>query len=219
MQAVGQQQHPLGQVRQQAARQFPFGLAAAPEGGSQRIMQTDFQEHARGEFGKRGAPTPASGFLDRAIDLRRVGQTELGAIQCQQPPAAPERCGMAPPAGQRSQRALQQFSKDRPGQPGTPIRPGTVGQGRAEELAEVLGQSAGPIQEVKDERWQQLGQRHAGLAPPPRRHGGRRLAAQELTPRFQKTVRRSIRGSARPQRPFGFGLRLGLRTFLHPQCK
>lgn len=182
-------------------------------------MQTDFQEHAGGELGKRGAPTPASGFLDRAVDLRRVGQTELGAIQCQQPPTAPERFGMATPAGQRSQSALQQFGKDLPWQPGTPIRPGTGGQGRAEELEAVLGQSAGTIHEMKDESWQQLGQRHARFAPAPSSQGGRRLAAQALNPCRQKTVRRSIRGSgsgtACMRRPFAFGLRM----FSHPQCK
>jgi peptidoglycan hydrolase-like protein with peptidoglycan-binding domain len=161
MQPIGQQQRTFGQLTQELVRQFPFRLAGSTDGGGQRIVPADFQQHARGQLGKGGAAPPALGLLEGRLDLGGVGQAERRAVQRQQTPRAPERFGMSPAVGPRSQCPLHQLGEDLPGQTRATIRPRTVGQRLVEEFQEMLGERAGAIHEVEDEGRQELGQWHA----------------------------------------------------------
>ena len=103
MQPVGQEQGARGQLRQQLQGQRPFGLAGPPDGGGQRIVPAQFEQHAGGDFGEGGPPPPAPGLAGGGFALGRVGQTELGAIQRDQPPTAPESVGRSGDHGQGAQ--------------------------------------------------------------------------------------------------------------------
>ena len=164
MQPVGQQQCLLGHLRQQLQRQRPLRLAAPPDGRRQGIVQAQFEQHARGDFGEGRAPAPGLGLAGGGFDLRRVGQTELRAVQGDQPPAAPERVGLGSSLGQRPQAQAQQLGKDFPRQAGAAFTEGTLRQGVLAELGEMFGQSAGGVQDMEDQGLEHPGQRDAGLA-------------------------------------------------------
>jgi hypothetical protein len=102
-QAVGQQQRLGGPLGQQLQRQGPFRLAAPADGRGQGMMQAQFEQHAGGDFGEGGPPAPAFGLARRGLALRRVGQTELRAVQRDPPPAPPERLGRRGRLGQGTQ--------------------------------------------------------------------------------------------------------------------
>ena len=176
IQAIAQQQRPLRQLRQQPLGQRPLRFALAAHRRRQRIVQPDFQEDRGRDLGECRTATARPRFLDRRGDLRGIDQTELGAIETDQAPASPERVAMPPRRRAGPQRAPHQLGKDLPWQPQPPIRPGTVGQGRAKQLEEMLGQRAGVLHHVKRQRRQHLGEQHARLPPAPR--GQRRHAAR-----------------------------------------
>ena len=105
-------------MTQESPRQFPFRLAVAPQGRCERIVQPDFQQHVHRELGKGGPSPPALGLAHRAVELRRVGQTELGGVQRQQPPAAPERLRMVSLMGSMLSRAHEDRIVERVGDNG-----------------------------------------------------------------------------------------------------
>jgi hypothetical protein len=192
IQAIAQQQGPLGQLRQQLEGQCPLGLAAAANRGGEGIVQPHFQQDVRRQLREGGAPAAGLRLGDRTVrDLRRIGQAELRPIERDESPSAPERIGVAA-CRPRAQGPPQQVCKSLPRQASAPIRPRTVGERFAEQLEEVVGQGAGALHDVKGKRGQQVGQGHARLASAPARQGRQAGSTNQLIPRGEKS-----RGSRR----------------------
>src|SRR6266850_2435432 len=90
IQTIAQQQGPLRQLRQQPLGQRPLRFALAADRRGQRIVQPDFQQDRGRDLGERRAATARVGFLECRRDLRRVDQTELGAVEGDEAPSPPE---------------------------------------------------------------------------------------------------------------------------------
>ena len=93
---------------------------------------------------------------------------------------------MVPQRGVRAQGAPHQLGKDLPRQSQPPIGPRAVGQRRAEQLEEMLGQRAGVVHHVKGQRGQHLRERHARLPPAPSRQHRHAARADQARPRGEK---------------------------------
>ena len=194
IQAIAQHQGPLGQLRQQPLRQRPFGFALATDRGGQGIVQAQFQQHRRRDLRKRRAAATRLRFDERGRDLRRVDQTELRAVEGDQPPPSPERLAMVPDGRAGSQCPPHQVRKDLPRQAESPIRPRTVGERLAEQLEQVVGQCPGVLHDVKGQRRQQLIDRDARFAPATARHRWHALRSHQAVPRGEKAGCRFARG-------------------------
>ena len=131
------------------------------------MVQAQFEQDAGGDFGEGRAPTAGFGLARGGFDLWRVGQTELRAIQRDQPPAAPEGVGLGHRLGPRAQAQAQPLGEDLPRQAGAALAARTVGDGRVEELGEMFGEGAGGVHKMKDQGREELRERDAGLASAP----------------------------------------------------
>jgi hypothetical protein len=160
----------------------------------------EFQQHATDDLGEGRAPAPTLGFLGRALDLGRVAQTQLHAIERRQQPTVPERIRVPPFLRPRSQRALHQLVEHLPRQAGAAAGAGTVVERVVEEQGEVFGQRAGVVHEVKDERGQEGQQGHARFASAARAQGGGEVTEQ-LLPGSEEAA---VVGRSRGRRGFGF---------------
>jgi len=158
------------------------------------LCSPQFQQHGGRHFRKRRAAPPTAGFGPRGPHLRRIGQTERGAIQRRQPPPAPERVGVRD--GRAGlQHPTHQFGEDLPRQPLAAIRPRAVRQRGSKQLCEMFGQGAGPLHHMIGQGGQHVVQRDARLAPPAARHRGQSGRAHEAIPRAQKAPRQRWRGA------------------------
>lgn len=188
IQPVAEQQRPLRQLGQQPLRQGPFRFAVAANRRGQRIVQPDLQQHGRPQLGERGPAAARPRFLPPRRDLRRVGQAELSAIEGDQPPAAPKRLAL-PPGRPGPQHPTHQLRKDLPRQAGPTVGPRTVGQRVVEHVREMLRQRARVLHHVKDQRRQQLAQRHPRFAPAPPAQRRDAARTHELLPGTKKPRR------------------------------
>ena len=128
-------------------------------------MQAQFEQDAGGELGESRAAPAGFGLARGGLDLRRVGQTELRAIQGDQPPAAPERLGLGGGLGQRTQAQAQHLGEDFSRQAGPTFTERTLRQGVPAEPGENFGQRAGGAHDMEDQGLEHPGQRDAGLGP------------------------------------------------------
>ena len=189
IQTIAQQQRALRQLREQPLGQRPFRFALAADRRGQRIVQPDLQEDGGRDLGEGRTAPARPGLLEGRGDLRRVDQTELRAVETDQTPAPPKRLAVPAPRRAGPQRAAHQLGKDLPRQPQPPIRPRTVGQRRAEQLEEMLGQRAGVVHHMKGQRGQHLRERHARLPPAPRGQRGHAARADQARPRVEEAGR------------------------------
>ena len=130
IEAIGQQQDPRRQVGEQPLAQGPLRFAGVPDAGGERIVPPHFEQDGGGELGKRGASAARAALHEGGQHLRRVRQTELRAVEGDEPPVAPKRVRMPPPVRAGAEHAAQQLDKQLPGQAVPAFGPGTVGQRR-----------------------------------------------------------------------------------------
>lgn len=194
VEAVAQEKDARGQLLQQRGGERPFGLTTDADGRGQGIAQADLQQHGRGDLDEGGLATAALGFLEVGVDLRGVGEAELGAVQSDQAPAAEEGIGMGLGVGARTQRRGQHLGEHRPGEALAPLGQGTVRGSKTKETGEVFGQSAGLGEEVIDEGGQQLVEGITGSSAARDGQNGKELAGKERAPSLEKAGRRRGRG-------------------------
>ena len=157
-------------------------------------------EHVGRDLGEGGPAATRLCFGDRAVrDLRRIGQAELRAIDGHEPLAPPKGLAVVARRCARAQRAPHQVGKDLPRQTPPTIGLGTVGQRRAEQLEQVVGQCPHVLHHMKCQGGQQLCQSHEWGAPATARQGRHASGTHQLLPRREKSRRRLRRiGTPRP---------------------
>ena len=106
IQAVPEQESVRRQVGQQRLGLRPFRLARPPDDRRDGIVQAEFDQHSHRQLGEGRRPAATARLRALGADFARIQEIELGPVERQQPPPAPERLGVIGGASGRSTRRI-----------------------------------------------------------------------------------------------------------------